>query len=60
MHDETKTKVNIFVIDWKYAVDKPPERKRRHSTLNSLDSDSDLEAGEKNKINRNEINIKRN
>ena len=41
MLDETKTKINIFVVDWKYNVEKPPERKRRHSTLNSLESGSD-------------------
>jgi len=28
MLDETKTKANIYAIEWKYQVDAPPERKR--------------------------------
>ena len=52
MLDETKTKVNIFVLDWKYAVDTPPERKRRNSTLNSLESGSD--DGEIDKMHKSE------
>ena len=40
MLDETKKKVNIFVIDWKYKVDKPPEKKRRLSSVSSLEAGS--------------------
>mmetsp|Transcript_15563 Transcript_15563/g.19579 ORF Transcript_15563/g.19579 Transcript_15563/m.19579 type:complete len:101 (-) Transcript_15563:150-452(-) len=38
MMDETKRKANIFVIDWTYKVDKPPEKKRRLSSVSSIES----------------------
>lgn len=38
MLDETMKKINIFVIDWTYKVDKPPKKKRRLSSVSSLES----------------------
>ena len=46
MLDETKTKANIYVIDWQYAVDQPPIRNKRMETIESLDAASD--SGAKN------------
>ena len=42
MMDETRKKINIFVIDWTYKVDKPPKKKRRLSSISSLDADGPL------------------
>ena len=38
MFDETHTKANIHVIEWKYEVE-PLIEKRRQSTVDSLDND---------------------
>ncbi len=46
MLDETKTKANIHVIEWKYEVEEPSERNRAMSTIESLD-DQISEKGEK-------------
>ena len=46
MLDETKTKANIHVIEWKYEVEEPPERNNNMSTIESLD-DQISEKGEK-------------
>ena len=43
MLDKSKTKVNIYAIDWKYKVDPPPERFKKMITLKSLDSYEDDE-----------------
>ena len=42
MLDETRTKTNIYVIEWNYEVEAPPERKRRHSTLESFGDPSEI------------------
>ena len=42
MLDETKTKVNIYAIEWEYDVDKPQPRFGR-STIESLDRETDGE-----------------
>ena len=41
MLDETKTKANIYVIEYKYDVE-PPAPRRRMSTIESLDAPSEL------------------
>ena len=46
MIDETKTKTNVYVIDWNYEVEAPVARHRRHSTIESLDAPSEKGGGE--------------
>lgn len=45
MLDESKTKANIYAIEWKYNVDQPPDRVKKMSTIESFDAVS--EKGEK-------------
>ena len=46
MLDESKTRANIYAIEWSYHVDQPPERTKKMTTIESLDAPS--EKGEKN------------
>ena len=47
MFDETRTKANVYVIEWKYEVE--PLIERRRSTFESLDGDNDGSQADSNK-----------